>query len=43
MKNLKYYNGANLTINEATINLEDEAEFSVETGGILTFNSGIIQ
>ncbi len=36
-------NGGNLTINGATINLEGEAVFSVETGGILTINSGTIQ
>ena len=36
-------NGGNLTIYGATINLEGEAEFSVETGGILIFNSGVIQ
>ena len=36
-------NGGNLTINGATINLESNAEFSIETGGILTFNSGVIQ
>lgn len=36
-------NGGNLTVNGATINLEGNATFSVETGGILTFNSGTIQ
>lgn len=36
-------NGGNLTINGATINLKVDTEFSVETGGILTFNSGVIQ
>ncbi len=36
-------NGGNLTINGAIVNLEGDAEFSVEIGGILTFNSGVIQ
>lgn len=34
---------ASLTISGATINLEGNAAFSVERGGILTFNSGTIQ
>jgi len=36
-------NGGNLTINGATVNLEGNATFSVEVGGVLTFSSGTIQ
>jgi hypothetical protein len=36
-------NGGNLTLNGATINLGCDSSFSVEIGGVLTFNSGIIQ
>lgn len=36
-------NGGNLTINGATINLGCDSSFSVELGGVLTFNSGTIQ
>lgn len=36
-------NGGNLTINGATINMDGNAEFLVEIGGILTFNEGVIQ
>lgn len=36
-------NGGNLTVNGATINLEGNATFSVEIGGVLTLNSGTIQ
>ena len=36
-------NTGNLTISGATINLEGNATFSVEVGGILNFNSGTIQ
>lgn len=41
--NIIVRNGGNLTINGATINMEGNAEFLVEIGGILTFNSGVIQ
>lgn len=41
--NVVVKNGGNLTINGATINLEANANFSVEVGGIFTFNSGTIQ
>jgi hypothetical protein len=36
-------NGGNLTISGATINMEGNAAFSVEIGGVFTFNSGTIQ
>lgn len=36
-------NGGNLTLNGAIINLGCDSSFSVELGGILTFNSGTIQ
>ncbi len=36
-------NSGNLTINGATVNLEGDATFSVELGGILIINSGTIQ
>jgi hypothetical protein len=35
--------GGNLTITGATINLGCNSSFSVELGGVLTFNSGTIQ
>jgi len=36
-------NGGNLTVTGATVNLERNATFSVEIGGVLTLNSGTIQ
>ena len=36
-------NSGNLTLNGAIVNLEGDAVFSVETGGVLTINSGVIQ
>ena len=41
--NVNVKNNGNLTLNGATVNLEGDAVFSVETGGILTINSGTIQ
>jgi hypothetical protein len=36
-------NGGNLTLNGATINLGCDSSFSVELGGVLTFNNGTVQ
>ncbi len=36
-------NGGNLTLNGATVNLNNNSSFSVELGGTLTINSGTIQ
>jgi C1A family cysteine protease len=41
--NVVVKNNGNLTINGATVNLEGDAEFSVEIGGTFIFNNGVIQ
>lgn len=41
--NVVVTNGGNLTISGATVNLEGKSSFSVELGGLLTFNNGTIQ